>query len=51
MTKTKSIKRYFSLTRSQQIMFGVFLVLFSIIIFSSLVSYFGTWRTDQSELT
>ena len=32
-------------------MFGVFLVLFSIIIFSSLISYFGTWRADQSELT
>ena len=32
-------------------MFGVFLVLFSIIIISSLISYFGTWRADQSELT
>ena len=52
MSKTKSkLKGYFSLSRTQQIMFGVFLVLFSIIIFSSLVSYFGTWRADQSELT
>jgi len=31
-------------------MLGVFLVLLSIIIFSSLVSYFNTWRVDQSEL-
>ena len=52
MSKTKSkLKGYFSLSRTQQIMFGVFLVLFSIIIFSSLISYFGTWRADQSELT
>mgnify|MGYP000362419437 CR=1 FL=1 len=52
MPKSKSkFKEYFSLTRTQQIMFGVFLVLFSIIIFSSLVSYFSTWRADQSELT
>ena len=52
MSKAKSkLKRYFSLSRTQQIMFGVFLVLFSIIIFSSLISYFGTWRADQSELT
>jgi DNA segregation ATPase FtsK/SpoIIIE, S-DNA-T family len=52
MSKTKSkLNGYFSLSRTQQIMFGVFLVLFSIIIFSSLVSYFGTWRVDQSELT
>ena len=51
MSKTKSkLKEYFSLSRTQQIMFGVFLVLFSIIIFSSLISYFGTWRSDQSEL-
>jgi len=52
MSKAKSkLKRYFSLSRTQQIMFGVFLVLISIIIFSSLISYFGTWRADQSELT
>jgi len=52
MPKSKSkFKEYFSLTRTQQIMFGVFLVLFSIIIFSSLVSYFSKWRADQSELT
>ena len=51
MSKSKSkLKEYFSLSRTQQIMFGVFLVLFSIIIFSSLVSYFRTWRADQSEL-
>ena len=51
MSKTKSkLKEYFSLSRTQQIMFGVFLVLFSIIIFSYLISYFGTWRSDQSEL-
>ena len=31
-------------------MFGVFLILLSIIVFSSLVSYFDTWKADQSEL-
>ena len=32
-------------------MFGVFLILISIIIFSSQISYFNTWRIDQSELS
>jgi len=31
-------------------MFGVFLILLSIIVFSSLVSYLETWKADQSEL-
>ena len=31
-------------------MLGVFLILFSIIIFASLISYFNTWRADQSEI-
>ena len=45
------LKNFFSLTRTQQIMFGVFLILISIIIFSSQISYFNTWRIDQSELS
>ena len=31
-------------------MVGVFLILFSIIVFASLLSYFNTWRADQSEI-
>jgi S-DNA-T family DNA segregation ATPase FtsK/SpoIIIE len=51
MAKVNSkLKKFFSFSRTQQIMLGVFLVLLSIIIFSSLVSYFNTWRVDQSEL-
>ena len=51
MTKVNSrLNKFFSFSRTQQIMFGVFLVLLSIIIFSSLISYFNTWRIDQSEL-
>ena len=43
-------KTLFTLSRSQQIMLGVFLVLISIIIFASLLSYFNSWRADQSEI-
>ena len=53
MSKTgnKEIKKNrFTFSRSQQIMFGVFLILFSIIVFSALFSYFSTWRVDQSEI-
>ena len=53
MSKTgnKEIKKNrFTFSRSQQIMFGVFLILFSIIVFSALFSYFSTWRADQSEI-
>ncbi|MAU63009.1 MAG: cell division protein FtsK [Flavobacteriaceae bacterium] len=53
MTKTDNKEKsnnLFKLSRSQQIMLGVFLILLSIIIFASLTSYFNTWRTDQSEL-
>ena len=53
MSKTgnKEIKKNrFTFSRSQQIMFGVFLILFSIIVFSALFSYFNTWRADQSEI-
>ena len=42
--------KLFTLSRGQQIMLGVFLILFSIIIFASLISYFNTWRADQSEI-
>ena len=42
--------KLFTLSRGQQIMLGVFLILFSIIIFASLTSYFNTWRADQSEI-
>ena len=31
-------------------MAGVFLILFSIVVFASLLSYFNTWRADQSEI-
>ncbi len=41
---------FFKIGRSQQIMFGVFLILFSIILFASMISYFNTWKVDQSEL-
>ena len=41
---------FFTLKRSQQIMLGVFLILFSIILFASMISYFNTWKIDQSEL-
>ena len=43
-------KTLFTLSRSQQIMLGVFLILISIIIFASLLSYFNSWRADQSEI-
>ncbi|MAV05212.1 MAG: cell division protein FtsK [Flavobacteriaceae bacterium] len=43
-------KKLFTLSRSQQIMLGVFLILISIIIFASLLSYFNSWRADQSEI-
>ena len=46
----KKINSFFTLTRSQQIMLGVFLILLSIIVFASLLSYFNTWRADQSEI-
>ena len=42
-------KTLFTLSRSQQIMLGVFLILISIIIFASLLSYFNSWRADQCE--
>ncbi len=41
---------FFKIGRSQQIMLGVFLILFSIILFASMISYFNTWKVDQSEL-
>ena len=41
---------FFVIGRSQQIMLGVFLILFSIILFASMISYFNTWKVDQSEL-
>ena len=51
MTKIYNrLKIFFRVSRSQQIMFGVFLILLSIIVFSSLVSYLETWKADQSEL-
>ena len=53
MAKTSNklnFKETFTLSRSQQIMFGVFLILFSILTFASLLSYFNTWRVDQSDL-
>ena len=40
----------FTLSRSHQIMLGVFLILFSILTFASLLSYFNTWRVDQSDI-
>ncbi|MFL2639696.1 MAG: DNA translocase FtsK 4TM domain-containing protein [Flavobacteriaceae bacterium] len=46
----KNQKKFFNLNRSQQIIFGVFLILFSIILFSSLFSYFQNWQEDQSEI-
>ena len=46
----EKIKNLFTLSRGQQIMIGVFLILFSIIVFASLLSYFNTWRADQSEI-
>ena len=46
----KNSRKIFSLSRSQQIIFGVFLILFSIVLFSSLLSYFDNWKEDQSEL-
>ena len=53
MVKTgnkEKIKDLFTLSRGQQIMVGVFLILFSIVVFASLLSYFNTWRADQSEI-
>ena len=44
--KDKKNRQY----RSRQIMLGVFLILFSILTFASLLSYFNTWRIDQSNL-
>ena len=41
---------FLTLSRSQQIMLGVFLILLSILVFASLLSYFNTWRADQSEI-
>ena len=53
MTKNSNklkLKESLILSRSQQIMLGVFLILFSILTFASLLSYFNTWRIDQSDL-
>ena len=53
MVKTvnkEKIKKFFTLSRSQHIMVGVFLILLSFIVFASLLSYFNTWRADQSEI-
>jgi hypothetical protein len=53
MTKNSNklkLKESLTLSRSQQIMLGVFLILFSILTFASLLSYFNTWRIDQSDL-
>ena len=46
----EKINSFLTLSRSQQIMLGVFLILLSILVFSSLLSYFSTWRADQSEI-
>ena len=46
----QSISNFFALSRRKQILLGIFLVLFSIILFASMFSYFDTWRIDQSEL-
>ena len=46
----EKINIFLTLSRSQQIMLGVFLILLSILVFSSLLSYFSTWRADQSEI-
>ena len=44
------LTNFFALSRRNQILLGVFLILFSIILFASMFSYFDTWRIDQSEL-
>ena len=46
----EKINSFLTLSRSQQIMLGVFLILLSILVFASLLSYFSTWRADQSEI-
>ena len=46
----EKINSFLALSRSQEIMIGVFLILLSIIVFASLLSYFNTWRVDQSEI-
>ena len=46
----EKLKDLLTLSRSQQILLGVFLILLSIIVFSSILSYFNTWRADQSGL-
>ena len=44
------LTNFFALSRRNQILLGIFLILFSIILFASMFSYFDTWRIDQSEL-
>ena len=46
----QKLSNFFALSRRKQILLGVFLILFSIILFASMLSYFDTWRIDQSEL-
>ena len=46
----QKLSNSFALSRRKQILLGVFLILFSIVLFASMFSYFDTWRIDQSEL-
>jgi len=47
--KPSQIKAFFK-NQQTHLAFGVFLVLFSIFLFSSFVSFFSHWHQDQSEL-
>jgi S-DNA-T family DNA segregation ATPase FtsK/SpoIIIE len=47
--KTSNIKAFFK-NQQTHLAFGVFLVLFSIFLFSSFISFFSHWHQDQSQL-
>ena len=53
MIKSKGIKKEmkFTLTNSQRLVFGSFLILLSILLFLSIISYFFSGEIDQSTLT
>ena len=53
MTKSKGIKKemIFTLTSSQRLVFGSFLILLSILLFLSIISYLFSGEIDQSTLT
>ncbi len=49
MTKRKK-KSSFNISRQQQILLGAFFILLSFLLIGSFISFFNTWKVDQSNL-